>query len=75
MPLLSRLSFPGAGPPDPGTAFEAPGSLMQHRFRHLLERFSNGHAARSDCSKRDTLVLAHGMKGFRRVLEAVLKGF
>ena len=39
--ILSRLSFPAAGPVDPGTDFKAPGSLAQ-RFRHLLEGFSKG---------------------------------
>ena len=38
----SRLSCPVTGPPEPGTDFQAPGSLKHHRFRRLLERFSAG---------------------------------
>ena len=44
--LQSRLSFPATGPPDPGTDVQAPGSVMHHRFRHLLQRFSKDSGRR-----------------------------
>ena len=40
--LVLRLSFPATGPLDPGTDFQAPGSLTHRRFRHLLEGCSKG---------------------------------
>ena len=44
--LLSRPSFPAAGPPDPRPDFYAPGSPTHHRFQHLLGRFSKGSRRR-----------------------------